>query len=460
MNYSDLIHKSYEFPQRGFHTKNQELYFHDVRLMDLIEEYGTPLRISYLPKISEQIQYATSLFHAAIQRHNYQADYRYFYCTKSSHFKFITEEVLKNDIGLETSSTYDLDILARLTADGKINTHIPVVCNGYKQKTYKRAICNLINEGFENMIPILDSTSEFRFYAENIRENFKVGLRMAADEKPNAEFYTSRLGIRADELINFYNETLKHSNAELKLMHFFINSGVRDTSFYWSELHRFVTKYCELRQHCHTLDTVDIGGGMPIQTRLDFSYDYEYIVDEIVKTIKYICEKHGVPVPNLITEFGTYTVGESGAMIYSVEDAKQQNDRESWYMIDGSLMTQLPDTWAKRHAFVLLAINGWNKDYRQVTIGGLTCDSDDFYNAKTHGANIYLPEYTEEEPLYLGFFHTGAYQDALGGCGGIQHCLVPEPQHIIVDKDQEGNISTELFCEEQDSAVMLQILGY
>ncbi len=460
MNYSDLIKQSYEFPQNGFEMRDNELYFHDVRLTDTIKKYGTPLRISYLPKISQQIQKAQDLFRRAMERHNYRADYTYFYCTKSSHFKFITEEVLKNDVGLETSSTYDLDILTRLTADGKINAHIPVICNGYKRSAYKHAIANLINEGFENMIPVLDCEEEFATYDAQIRGNFKIGIRMAASEKPNAEFYTSRLGVPANNMMDLYENVIQNSRAELKLIHFFINSGVRDTSFYWTELHRFITKYCELRQKCDTLDTIDIGGGMPIQTNLNFTYDYEYMIDEIIKTIKYICDENNVPVPNLVTEFGTYTVGESGAIIYSVDDAKQQNDQESWYMIDGSLMTQLPDTWAKRHAFILLPINGWERNYQQVALGGLTCDSDDFYNAKTHGTNIYLPKYDKKEPLYIGFFHTGAYQDALGGCGGIQHCLVPEPQHIIIHKKADGTIQTELFCEEQDSAIMLQILGY
>jgi arginine decarboxylase len=49
---------------------------------------------------------------------------------------------------------------------------------------------------------------------------------------------------------------------------------------------------------------------------------------------------------------------------------------------------------------------------------------------------ILLPSYKgeEEEPLYLGFFHTGAYQDAISGYGGIKHCLIPSPKQIIIDR--------------------------
>ena len=47
-----------------------------------------------------------------------------------------------------------------------------------------------------------------------------------------------------------------------------------------------------------------------------------------------------------------FTVGESGAMLYSIVNQKKQNDRELWNMIDSSFMTTLPDTWAINQRFV------------------------------------------------------------------------------------------------------------
>ncbi|HXJ97344.1 MAG TPA: hypothetical protein VNJ50_00730, partial [Gelidibacter sp.] len=73
---------------------------------------------------------------------------------------------------------------------------------------------------------------------------------------------------------------------------------------------------------------------------------------------------------------------------------------------------------------------------------------------------IYLPKYNKEKPLYLGFFNTGAYQETIGGFGGLQHCLIPSPKHILIDKDEEGNFTTRLFSEEQKSEDLLKILGF
>ena len=83
-------------------------------------------------------------------------------------------------------------------------------------------------------------------------------------------------------------------------------------------------------------------------------------------------------------------------------------------MINSSFITTLPDTWAINRKFIMLAVNRWNDNYERVLLGGLTCDSDDYYNSEQHTNAIYLPKFSTEKPLYLGFFHTGAYQETLG----------------------------------------------
>ena len=86
VKYLDLIEQTFEFPTDEFDVIDNELYFHEIPLMDIIKQYGTPLRISYLPKISEQIQKAKRWFNVAMAKVDYNGNYTYCYCTKSSHF--------------------------------------------------------------------------------------------------------------------------------------------------------------------------------------------------------------------------------------------------------------------------------------------------------------------------------------------------------------------------------------
>jgi arginine decarboxylase len=461
MRYIDLIEQTFDFPTPVFKVIDNELYFNDVNLMGILREYGTPLRITYLPKIGEQIEKSRSIFKTAIEKNGYEGNYTYFYCTKSSHFKFVLEEVIKHGAQIETSSAYDLEIVKNLYKEGKITNQHYVISNGFKKEIYKKGLTELIAHGFENCIPILDNMGELEAY-QNINKPIQLGIRVAADEKPDFSFYTSRLGLRYNDIIDFYKNAL-HDNPKfkLKMLHFFINSGIRDTAYYWSELNRFIYKYCELKKICPDLDTIDIGGGMPIQTSLHFDYNYNHMINEIVKTIKYVCNKNYVPMPNIYTEFGSFTVGESGAHIFSIEGQKLQNERELWYMIDGSFITHLPDTWGIGQKFVMLPVNHWDAEAKQVNLGGMTCDSDDYYNTQTYTLNIYMPEIeADKERQYVGFFHTGAYQESLGGYGGIQHCLIPSAKHVLIDKDASGEIHTRLFSGEQSSEAMLKLLGY
>jgi arginine decarboxylase len=461
-SYRELIEQTFEFPQKEFKVRDHELLFNDVPLMDIIKQYGTPLKLTYLPRISENIRYVQATFNSALEKFKYQGKYTYAYCTKSSHFSFVLEEALKNqDVHIETSSSFDIPIVRSLFEKGKISKDTYILCNGFKMPLYTNSISELLNDGFKNCIPILDKMGEIEEYEKNVNGAYQLGIRVAADEEPKFEFYTSRLGIRYSDINNFYKEKIETSSkASLKMLHFFINTGIKDTAYYWSELSRFIFKYCELKKICPTLDSVDIGGGFPIKTSLTFHYDYKYMIEQIVENIKWICDKNNVAVPNIFTEFGSYTVGESGAVLYNVIDQKLQNDKELWYMIDGSFITHLPDAWGLNQKYVLLAINKFDDPYHKVNMGGLTCDSMDYYNSEAHTGEVFLPMINDEEPLYVGFFHTGAYQESLGGYGGIQHCLVPAPKHVLIDRSDEGEITTRLFAGEQTSQSMLNLLGY
>ncbi|MEM1216949.1 MAG: arginine decarboxylase [Bacteroidota bacterium] len=461
--YADLIDQTFYFPQEGFDFEDNYLQFHGIPLIHLIHRYGTPLKLTYLPKIGTQIKRARNLFKRAMRSLGYAGKYHYCYCTKSNHFSYVLDEVLAYNTKLETSSAFDIELIRRLYAQGKVDQQLTVICNGFKTERYLAAIVALINDGFTNVIPVCDNKEEVDYYAAHVKGQCQLGIRMATEEEPNFEFYTSRLGIRAADVVPFYQEKVRDNpKFTLRMLHFFVDTGIKDSLYYWGELRKAIKIYCELRQYNEDLTAINIGGGMPIRNSLGFEFDYKYMVREIVSNILSACEAADVPEPDIYTEFGKYTVGESSATIFSVLAQKQQNDSEMWYMIDGSLMTSLPDAWGIGERFVLLPINKWDQEYRRVNIGGLTCDNSDYYNSEIHESQVYLPttQATDDEPLYLGFFHTGAYQDSISGYGGIKHCLIPAPRHILIDRDEAGNLVSQVYNEEQTAEDMLRILGY
>lgn len=459
--YRDLIEQTFEFPQKEFKLKGDKLVFRDLDLMSLIQTYGTPLRFSYLPVIGEQIEQCRNWFKVAFEELSYEGEYNYCYCTKSSHFQFVLEECTKHNAHIETSSAFDIDIIISLYKKGLLSDNTYVLCNGYKTEQYVANIAKLIELGFDRIIPIIDSFDEFALLDEMINTKLQIGIRIASEEDPKFEFYTSRLGIGYQDVVPFYNWKIKnHKKFELCMLHFFVNTGIRDSAYYWNELHKFINVYTDLVKADAPVIHLDIGGGFPVKNSLGFEFDYQYMVTEITAQIKSAAKSVGAEHPNIFTEFGSYTVAESGGMIFSILNQKKQNDKERWDMINSSFMTTLPDAWAINKRFIMLPINRWNDKYERVFLGGLTCDSDDYYNSEQHVNAIYLPEFKKNKELYVGFFNTGAYQEAISGYGGVKHCLIPSPKHIIIDKDDEGNVTHYMDRPEQSSNDMLKILGY
>ena len=138
--YFDLIEQSYYFPQDGFDIHDGYLTFHGVSLKYLIEKYGTPFRLMYLPRIGEQIKRAKNLFNRAIKNNNYSGKYEYCYCTKCCHFYHVVSEALKYDVQLETSSSFDIDLIRCLYQNGQIDKQTKIIHNGFKTDEYVEKI--------------------------------------------------------------------------------------------------------------------------------------------------------------------------------------------------------------------------------------------------------------------------------------------------------------------------------
>jgi arginine decarboxylase len=126
-SYHDLVKQTFNFPQEGIEVHDGNLFFNGIDLNAIIKKYGTPIKLTYLPKIGSQIKKAKTMFANAFKKHKYEGKYFYCYCTKSSHFSFIVEEALKSEIHLETSYAYDIEIIKKLYQKKKITKDIHII---------------------------------------------------------------------------------------------------------------------------------------------------------------------------------------------------------------------------------------------------------------------------------------------------------------------------------------------
>ncbi|MGZ2878603.1 hypothetical protein, partial [Pseudomonas aeruginosa] len=74
--YTSLVNQTFHFPQDGFEVNDDGyLQFNEVDIKKLIDKHGTPLKLTYLPKIGMQINKAKDMFKNAFKKHKYEGEY-------------------------------------------------------------------------------------------------------------------------------------------------------------------------------------------------------------------------------------------------------------------------------------------------------------------------------------------------------------------------------------------------
>ena len=152
----------------------------------------------------------------------------------------------------------------------KINKDIFIICNGYKQKSYTSRIASLLNTGFKNVIPVLDNKEELQAYKRSVKVplNWVSGLLQKKNQL--FLFILPGLGMRAKDILEFYVDKIEgyEDKFQLKMLHIFLNKGIKDDIYYWSELNKIINLYCQLKKICPELDSINIGGGFLSNIRL------------------------------------------------------------------------------------------------------------------------------------------------------------------------------------------------
>ena len=214
--------------------------------------------------------------------------------------------------------------------------------------------------------------------------------------------------------------------------------------------------YCNLKKEHKELQYFDFGGGLPVKYSLEYSFDYEDLINKIVQKSKEIADINNVDSPDLIGEHGRYTVADHSLFIYKVDFTKQYYNSK-WYVLNTSIMNMTPDTWAINQEFTILPVNMWEKEFNSVLIGGETCDPDDRYYINNKNIELPMPKIDEGEDLYIAIFSVGAYQESISGIGGVHHCMIPEGAEIIIYNNGKNVLKVNDVQTEEE---MLEILGY
>jgi arginine decarboxylase len=438
-----------------------QLFLDGHQPQGFIEALPSPLEIVYLPIIRRKISTLQNVFAQAIQETNYGGDFQYVYASKANAAEEVIRTILSTGANYELSSAIDVEIALIMKERGYLSEEQTVIINGFKPEGswYAEEIVRL-KKVHDRVVPIVEDFAELPPLI-NSRLQFDVGLRQkcygsqtSLDEMDNLNV---RFGLSLDDIHKAAQTIAESDNLQLTMYHAMVGGQLTDIDEFIARLRAPMKTFAKLQKQHPSLNVFNFGGGLPVAMTLDFEFDYHLFARKLLTALQEVCAEHDARVPDVVGEIGRYTVAEHGAHIFKIITAKDNGSKHPWYIIDGSIMSSFPDSWALGEHFILLPLNHWDKPFRQVQLGGITCDGDDIYPQKNSNAKLYLPVDTDE--LYVGFFNIGAYQEMLGGAGGSKHCVIPEATEMIIDRDPDGSFTFEKL-PGQNPAQVLRNLGY
>lgn len=426
-------------------------YGREYDIYELAKIHGTPLEIVVPEVVINQVMWLRRCFETSINKFEYTGSYNHCYPLKSNPLPDIVRSAIAGGASLEVGTDPEAYVAEKLYRKRQIAKDSIVICNGAKENNYLERILTLQKDDY-NAVPVIEAEQEYHLIcglASKIGlDEVDVGLRVRTGiDLGDATHWNSAteqnpFGLRKDDTINFVKRELcGNKKMNLKILHCHAGSQIVSLEGIIKAVDAVADTYAKLKSSgAKNLEYLNIGGGLPTtydKTKPLFSIqDY---ADSVVSTIKTKCQLKKLSHPNIIVEAGRWSCAPAQITIFGTFYTKPVRDELRFIRIDGSLMTDLPDTWGVSQDFWIVPVNGLgNTNMKPYWLAGMTCDSDDVYPPKNHSGKkfedlprIYLPN-VDENCRYQGYkfciavLDTGAYQDALSGTKGVKHCMLPD----------------------------------
>ncbi len=422
-------------------TRNGELVVQEgnyiYNLNDIVKKYGSPTEIVFPFILEERLEDLHDYFRAYMKIGGYKGKFYYHYPMKVNQNKEFIMPLISEGAHMEVGSVNELWLVKKLWEEDKFHSKLRVLCNGPKTDAYIRLIEDLHLKNL-SIMPIIEDEHELEKLSKYKGE---IGIRINLNTKADTHWdkKIDRFGFTAKQIL----ELPKMKN--LKLLHYHIGSQITTASSVIKPIVEAMELYVKLIKIQSSLDTLDIGGGFGVPYEKKPFYSAKGMSEKMIKLLKKISDEAGIKHPNLVIEWGRYVVAPAQVTIFSViaEKSIPKGNAKSWYVIDGSFMNDLLDTWAIHQKWHIVPVNNANTNsLKSVWLAGSSCDSDDKYTAG--GSYVLMPKLKEGETQYFAVFDSGAYQDALAS----HHCLLSSPAKLIA---QDGAIKIARKRETADS---------
>ncbi|MFM8223257.1 MAG: biosynthetic arginine decarboxylase [Planctomycetaceae bacterium] len=315
------------------------------------KKLSTPILLRFPQILGTQLNRLCAAYESASKEAGYRAGHYPVFPMKVNPRREVVEEFLRQGVtqgvGLECGSKPEL--YAALSLEQPADSLL--VCNGFKDEEFVR-LALLGRQTGKQVILVVEKLTELKMIVRCAREAGVVpwvGLRAKLYSKGSGKWSSSggeaaKFGLTTSEIL----ECIRLLQAErleggLKLLHFHIGSQVTDIRRIKNAMREAARVYAKIRQMSLDVQYLDIGGGLGVDydgSRSTFEGSINYSIEEfannVVYTVKSVCDDEQVPHPHLVTESGRVMTAYHALLVTSIRDEIETfaNDRPT-VVIDG-----------------------------------------------------------------------------------------------------------------------------
>lgn len=295
-----------------------------LEILEVIEylkksKINTPVLLRFPQILESRIHELYECFDESINDSGYQARYKGVFPLKVNQRKDVIDQIVragkKYNYGLEAGSKPEL--IESLSF--KLNSESLLVCNGYKDKHYIRTAieASLLKNNIIIVIDQLDEIHDIIKISKKLNANPCLGIRLRLYSRGSGKWAesggeASKFGLTTVELLTALDILAKHDMVpNLKMLHFHIGSQITEVRRIQNAVKEASRIYAKVKGMAPALEYFNIGGGLGVdydgsKTSSDASANYsmqEY-TNNVVFTLKEICDEEGIEHPTIVTESG------------------------------------------------------------------------------------------------------------------------------------------------------------
>jgi len=292
-----------------------------------------PVLLRFPQIFASQVRKMNQSFRTAMKEFDYPGEHLAVFPMKVNQRRQVIEayleEATKHNYGLEAGSKPELyAAIALEQAPGSL-----LVCNGFKDDGFID-LAFVGSQLGKNVVIVIEKLNELPKVIDRVRETGTrpmIGMRVRLYTRGSGRWEKSggeqsKFGLTTTELLHAIRMLRDAGMIDLlRVLHFHIGSQITQIKRVKAGVKEAARVYAKIRKMGIDVDHLNVGGGAGVdydgsKTSFESSANYtmQEFANDVIYTIKSVCEEENIPVPNVITESGRILVAYHAMLVTDI----------------------------------------------------------------------------------------------------------------------------------------------